>query len=117
VTEQQAFYKQRETKSEATIQQQTKLIDYLQNRIEDANKKKKVSINIDIIKLLYQIFTPTVLFSLFDKYVTLVPQQLFVGSPAAFCWCPSRFLLVPQQLFVGTPAAFCWYSSSFLLVP
>jgi citron Rho-interacting kinase len=41
LTELQAFYKQRETKSEATIQQQTKLIDYLQNRMEDANKKKK----------------------------------------------------------------------------
>jgi len=59
LTELQAFYKQRETKSEATIQQQTKLIDYLQNRMEDANKKKKVYINVDIIKLLYQIFTPT----------------------------------------------------------
>jgi hypothetical protein len=58
LTELQAFYKQRETKSEATIQQQTKLIDYLQNRMEDANKKKKVRVNIDIIKLLYQIFTP-----------------------------------------------------------
>jgi len=52
LTELQAFYKQRETKSEATIQQQTKLIDYLQNRVEDASKKKKVCINIDIIKLL-----------------------------------------------------------------
>jgi hypothetical protein len=59
LTELQAFYKQRETKSEATIQQQTKLIDYLQNRIEDANKKKKVCIDIDIIKPLYQIFPPT----------------------------------------------------------
>jgi len=59
LTELQAFYKQRETKSEATIQQQTKLIDYLQSRMEDANKKKKVCLNIDVIKLLYQIFTPT----------------------------------------------------------
>jgi citron Rho-interacting kinase len=53
LTELQAFYKQRETKSDATIQQQTKLIDYLQNRIEDANKKKKVCISIDIIKHKY----------------------------------------------------------------
>jgi len=59
LTELQAFYKQRETKSEATIQQQTKLIDYLQNRMEDANKKKKVHMNIDTMKRLYQIFTPT----------------------------------------------------------
>jgi DNA repair protein RadC len=58
LTELQAFYKQRETKSEATIQQQTKLIDYLQKRIEDANKKKKVCINIDGNRILYQIFLP-----------------------------------------------------------
>jgi hypothetical protein len=58
LTEQLAFYKQRATKSEATIQEQTKRIDYLQNMMEDANKKNKVCINIDIIKLLYQIFTP-----------------------------------------------------------
>lgn len=45
LTELEVYYKQCEFKSEATIQQQTKLIEYLQKRIEDGDKKKKVLIN------------------------------------------------------------------------
>lgn len=41
LNEQSNYYKQRELKSEATVQQQTKLIDFLQSKIEDGSKKKK----------------------------------------------------------------------------
>lgn len=37
------YYKQREMKSDATIQQQTKLIDFLQSKVEDGKKKKTLS--------------------------------------------------------------------------
>jgi hypothetical protein len=80
LAELQAFHKQRETKSEATIQQQTKLIDYLQKRIEDANKKKKVCIIIDSIRFLYQIFSAVYGFH------TILVQPC---STSIFCWCPS----------------------------
>lgn len=37
------YYKEREIKLNATIQQQTKLIDYLQSKIDDGKKKKTLS--------------------------------------------------------------------------
>jgi hypothetical protein len=56
LTEMEIYYKQCEFKNEATIQQQTKLIEYLQKRIEDGDKKKKVCIKpvtIFVKKLFY----------------------------------------------------------------
>lgn len=41
LTELRVFYQHREVKSEATLQQYTKLIDLLQTKLEDSNKKKK----------------------------------------------------------------------------
>lgn len=41
LTELRVFYQHREVKSEATLQQYTKLIDLLQTKLEDGNKKKK----------------------------------------------------------------------------
>ncbi|XP_069684092.1 citron rho-interacting kinase isoform X2 [Periplaneta americana] len=41
LAEMEIHYKHREYKSDSTIQQQTKLIDYLQKRVEDVGKKKK----------------------------------------------------------------------------
>lgn len=49
LTEMEVYYRHREFKNDAVIQQQTKLIDYLQNRIEEGNKKKKVCMNTDVI--------------------------------------------------------------------
>jgi hypothetical protein len=49
LTEMEVYYTHREFKSDTIIQQQTKLIDCLQKRIEDGNKKKKVCINTDIV--------------------------------------------------------------------
>jgi hypothetical protein len=49
LTEMEVHYRHREFKNAAVIQQQTKLIDYLQKRIEEGNKKKKVCMNTDII--------------------------------------------------------------------
>lgn len=43
LNEQSNYYKQREMKSDATVQQQTKLIDFLQSKIEDGKKKKTFS--------------------------------------------------------------------------
>ncbi|KAL3270917.1 hypothetical protein HHI36_021424 [Cryptolaemus montrouzieri] len=41
--EKSSYYKEREIKSEATIKQQIKLIDYLQSKIDDNQSKKKLS--------------------------------------------------------------------------
>lgn len=41
IEEKTNFYKERDLKYNATIQQQTKLIDYLQSKVEEHNKKKK----------------------------------------------------------------------------
>lgn len=42
------FYKDREIKSEATIQQQTKLIDYLQSKVSKINYHLTVSTTINV---------------------------------------------------------------------
>jgi hypothetical protein len=60
LTELEVYYKQCEFKSEATIQQQTKLIEYLQKRIEDGDKKKKVCITYDTV-FLQNLFWPCLL--------------------------------------------------------
>lgn len=44
LNDQANFYKQREMKSDATLQQQSKLIDFLQAKVEDGNSKKKKTI-------------------------------------------------------------------------
>ncbi|CAH1118647.1 unnamed protein product [Phaedon cochleariae] len=41
VNEKSHFYKERETKADATIKQQIKLIDYLQTKIDEQNNKKR----------------------------------------------------------------------------
>jgi hypothetical protein len=49
LSEVEVHYRHREFKNDAIMQQQTKLIDYLQKRIEEGNKKKKVCIYSDTV--------------------------------------------------------------------
>jgi hypothetical protein len=60
LTEMEVYYRHREIKSDAIIQQQTKLIDYLQKRIEEGNKKKKVCKYSDTI-FVQNLFSPSTL--------------------------------------------------------
>jgi hypothetical protein len=64
LSELEVYYKHREFKSDATIQQQTKLIDYLQKRIDEGDRRKKVCVNTNeffVLNILYPCFLINVL--------------------------------------------------------